>query len=102
MTQKNPSDATQILLMGKDISQIQRDLSSVAADIKKFNEARYVTSNEMSLAIQAAITTLQGENKISFDSISKEVGNIQRILWLIFSSFIVIIIGSVGRLILKV
>lgn len=42
---------TQVALMGKDISQIQKDLTTLTADVKILTSARFVTQQELELQI---------------------------------------------------
>lgn len=42
---------TQVALMGKDISQIQKDLTSLTSDVKLLASQRFVTQNEVDLKI---------------------------------------------------
>lgn len=42
---------TQVALMAKDISQIQKDLTMLSADVKTLASQRFVTQNEVDLRI---------------------------------------------------
>lgn len=60
---KQPSETTQFALLGKDISQIQKDLSSLSSDVKALVSARFVTQNELTLAMSAMEVRMEEKNK---------------------------------------
>lgn len=60
---KTLSESTQFALLGKDVSQIQKDLSALSTDVKALISARFVTQNEMTLALQASESKIKEENK---------------------------------------
>lgn len=84
--------------MGKDISQIQKDVAVISIKLEDIKNTRYVTQNEMQLAI-----------KDSRDAMTKEMGTladqlnaIRRLLWFIGTTFGITVITAFAKLILKI
>lgn len=88
---KKPSDETVIALIGKDISQIQKDMSEAKVSINEIKNAKYVTQNEMQVAIGHAV-----------EDVAKDVKQIKNVLWAVGSLILLTVMGAILKLVLKV
>lgn len=93
MTEQETSQTTvtQIALIQLTLQQMQKDFANMASDVKEIRTSRFVTQTEMRQAITDAVS-----------SVAHEIGAIRKILWLIFSTFAVIIAGAIAKTVLKI
>ena len=100
MTNQKAAEATQIALvgMGKDISQIQKDVSGLVVKVEEIRNARYVTQNEMAVAIQMS----EKKQAEDLSEIKLDVSSIKKALWGIALTVLLTVLGAVLKLVLKV
>lgn len=90
---------TQILLMGKDMSQLQKDVSMISTDMRGLKDKQFVTTNEMTLAIQNAVTTQANTYQSTLTSVEKKVDDLSATHAWIVRGVGLIIIGAIMNLV---
>lgn len=90
------TEATTVALIGKDIEYIKKSLEAVGKDVTEIRNARYVTVNDLSAAIQAS------EKKQSEDllALKTDVDSIKKTLWGIALTVILSVVGAVLKLVI--
>lgn len=98
---KAPSENTQFALMGKDISQIQKDLSSLTSDVKTLAAARFATQNEVELKLAAFQKATDDKiDKVKID-IEDGMKSFKTIGWSVFSAIILAIVAGIMNFIIN-
>ena len=95
---KTQAESTQIALIGKDISQIQKDLASLAQKMEEIRSARYVTQNELTVSIAGS----EKKQSEGLQSLKDDVSSIKKVLWAMGSTIILAFIGAVGRMVFNI
>lgn len=84
------SDQTQFALIGKDISQITKDLGELKIDVKSIREGGLITEDKLNMALAK-----------SKQDILDELKPIRNIVYGIIGVFGLAIIGALVKLIIK-
>lgn len=98
MKSSKQTDETQIALMGKDISQIQKDVSIISIKLEDIKNTRYVTQNEMQLSIKDSRDVTTKEIGI----LTEQLNAIRKLLWFIGTTFGISVITAFAKLVLKI
>lgn len=90
MTNKTElSDQTQFALIGKDISQIQKDLGTVSVDLKEIKNGKFITE-EVLLAREVALKK----------EIADDFKPVKTLVYGLITMILVAVIGAVLKLVL--
>jgi hypothetical protein len=102
MNTQKQSDETTMALMGKDISTIKENISSINRKIEAFGNNRYVTQDEMHMAIKESRDGVLKELVTVTGDIKDDMAGIKKLLWFIGTTFAGAVILAFAKLVLKV
>lgn len=95
-------NAIQIALLQKGMADLSAQLQSMAIDVKKFLEARYITEERLDMELN----TLEKKNKEyitqSLEPLSNDLKALKSGVWFILGSVLLTLIAAVLKLVLKI
>lgn len=107
MTQKNES--TQIALIQLSMTNLQKDVTDIKVDMKEIRNSKYITQNDLSLALQEQAKQTDGKvtaeiTKVNnqLTTISDKVSTQNKVFGIIGGTALVAIIGALLKLIFKI
>ena len=87
--------------MGKDISQIQKDMSELKNDVRSLVNARFATQNEVELKIAASQKSTDEKITAARLDIEEGMKTFRTISWSIFSAIILAIVYAFMSFVIK-
>jgi hypothetical protein len=92
------SEVTNIAVFGERLAGIKETVDKTAKTVEEIKNAKYITSNEAAMMIQAS------EKKQSDDlqELKNDLSSIKKTLWGFGSFIILAVLGAIIKLVLKV
>lgn len=101
MTNKT-SEVTTIAVFGERLEGIRKTVEATAKSVEEIKTARYVTQNEMQVAIKAAADEITRDFTAMGNGLGDKINGTNKILWLIASTFLIAVVGAFAKLVLKI